>query len=226
MLTRNSSLLLVSTLIASSPVFGQHLFSFGVKGGVPLTNDFSFNLTSEKNYVVGPMAELNLPGGVSVEADALYRPLTWAIPYEERLRTTNYNSWEFPILGKYHLFHTPLVKPYVEGGPIFRHASPGSPASSTGLALGGGVDFKVLFLRFEPEIRYRAGVRGLPVRLTRSNSLLPLLFDWARQAGRRRSRASFRSDQVRLRGGLSRLLWRNAVGVIEFCAVRSGYWSF
>ena len=31
--------------------------------------------SASKNYVVGPMVELNLPFGLAVEADALYRPL-------------------------------------------------------------------------------------------------------------------------------------------------------
>src|SRR5579863_3806404 len=70
--------------------YGQHLLSFGIKGGVPLTDAFAdssplqvdvivHSFSASKNYVIGPMAELNLPFGFSVEADALYRPLNLTI---------------------------------------------------------------------------------------------------------------------------------------------------
>jgi hypothetical protein len=62
------------------------LFSFGINGGVPLTDPLTEKtftgidtnirvFSGSKNYLIGPMVELNLPLGLSVEADALYRPL-------------------------------------------------------------------------------------------------------------------------------------------------------
>ena len=65
------------------------------------------------------------------------------------------NSWEFPILGKYHFLPLPLIKPYVEVGPSFRalgHAA--SYFSGSGFTLGGGIELKISRLRIEPEIRY------------------------------------------------------------------------
>jgi hypothetical protein len=64
--------------------FGQ-IFSVGVTGGVGLTDGIE-NQTIDgyhfysysKDYIVGPMVELNLPLHLSVEADALYRPLSLA----------------------------------------------------------------------------------------------------------------------------------------------------
>ncbi len=64
----------------------EHIFSFGIKGGVPLTDAFTDTTTrgvdvithtfsNTKNYVIGPTVELSLPFGFAVEADALYRPL-------------------------------------------------------------------------------------------------------------------------------------------------------
>jgi Outer membrane protein beta-barrel domain len=152
--------------------FSQHLFSFGVKGGFPLTDPISegtFNSTDEviqvfsasKNYVVGPMIELNLPFGLTIEADALYRPLnvtteTTLIPSTTASRlSVDVNSMEFPILLKVHFLHTPILKPYVEAGPTFRYVlSKVQYLSNTGFALGAGVDFKLPLVRIGPELRY------------------------------------------------------------------------
>lgn len=149
----------------------QHLLSFGIKGGVPMTGAFADTtthgvdtilhaFTDGKNYMIGPTAELNLPLGLSVEVDALYRPLNLTttntvVPRLTTTRSNDINSWEFPILGKYHFAHLPIVKPYAEAGPIFRHvASDASYLSKAGFALGGGVDLKLPILRIGPEIRY------------------------------------------------------------------------
>jgi len=149
----------------------EHIFSFGIKGGVPLTDAFTdattrgvdvitHTFSNTKNYVIGPTVELSLPFGFAVEADALYRPLNLTtditvVPQPLAHYSPNINSWEFPILGKYHFLHTPIVKPYVEAGPIFRHVgSQASYLSNSGFAIGGGVDFKLLLVRITPELRY------------------------------------------------------------------------
>jgi hypothetical protein len=164
---------LVLACVMFVPVaFGQHLFSFGIKGGFPLTDplsDATFNsvdvvthaFSASKNYVVGPMVELNLPFGLAVEADALYRPLnltteTRVVPVTTLNRlSVDVSSMEFPILLKAHFLHTPIVKPYVEAGPTFRYVvSKVSYLSNSGFAVGAGVDFKLLQLRIAPELRY------------------------------------------------------------------------
>jgi hypothetical protein len=62
---------------------------------------------------------------------------------------------EFPILLKAHFLHTPIVKPYVEAGPIFRYVATNvSYVSSNGFALGAGADFKLRLVRVGPELRY------------------------------------------------------------------------
>jgi len=165
--------LVCSLFLLAPALFGQHLISFGIKGGIPLTDAFSdysvligdvetiHSFSSSKNYVAGAMIELWLPIGFSVEADALYRPLN--LTTNTRIAVSNIlintstdiSSWEFPILGKYHFIRAPILSPYVEAGPIFRVvASPGSYLSDHGFTLGGGVDIKLLILRISPEIRY------------------------------------------------------------------------
>ena len=168
------TLLLVSALLAPISAFAQVPFpiGLGVKGGSSLTDAFSdrtvtIGTTSartyspERDFIVGPMLEVRLPMGVAVEADALYRPLhltsVLSNPGGSFSDSRTVNSWEFPILLKYRMGF-PIVKPYIEVGPSFRHVSefPGdSPHLSTkGLTMGVGVEARALFIRVAPEFRY------------------------------------------------------------------------
>jgi hypothetical protein len=104
--------------------------TFGVKGGVPLTDFISAkqfptgtsieNATSTTNpYILGPTAELRLPANFSVEFDALFRHFRyrWAINlignYSQTTATSN--AWEFPLLLKYKL-PGGFLRPYIAGG--------------------------------------------------------------------------------------------------------------
>jgi hypothetical protein len=165
-------LILLASILVCPVAFGEHLLSFGVKGGFPLTDplgDATLNgidtitrvFSNSKNYVIGPTVELNLPFGLSVEADALYRPLnltteTRVLPATTATRSSvDFNSMEFPILLKAHFLHTPVVKPYVEAGPVFRYVASKVPyLSNSGFALGAGLDLKLLIVRIGPELRF------------------------------------------------------------------------
>jgi hypothetical protein len=166
-------LIVIAGVLCCQVAFAQHSFSFGVKGGFPLTDPLSDDtfhsvdvvthaFSASKNYVIGPMVELNLPFGLAVEADALYRPLNLTTetqlvssPSLVHRLSADASSMEFPILLKAHFLHAPIVKPYVEAGPIFRYvASKVQYLSNSGFALGAGVDVKVLLVRIAPELRY------------------------------------------------------------------------
>lgn len=68
--------------------------------------------------------------------------------------SSDYSSWEFPVLAKYH-FQFPVVTPYLEAGPSFRTtASRIDNLSNNGVTVGAGADIKALFLRISPEFRY------------------------------------------------------------------------
>jgi hypothetical protein len=113
-------------LAVAAPACAQP-FSFGVKGGVPLTDFFnavnSDNLgyfSTTNRYIIGPTVELRLPFGLGVEFDALYRHLQYTSMQNILLQgsiseSTKSGAWEFPLLLKYR-FHFPLVRPYVDGG--------------------------------------------------------------------------------------------------------------
>jgi opacity protein-like surface antigen len=120
---RSLSLLLLSAACS----FAQP-FSFGVRGGVPLTDFVStvesgtFNYHSKPDrYIIGVGAELHLPFGFAVGVDALYRHLNYAANSGTTGVTTvissstTGNAWEFPLLAKYR-FSSGVVRPLVEAG--------------------------------------------------------------------------------------------------------------
>jgi opacity protein-like surface antigen len=116
--------------------------------------------SASDEYLIGPMVELHLPLGFSVEADALYHPLDLTQEINNGTSTfrnsTLISSWEFPILAKYHFLPFPLLKPYVEAGPSFR-ATGGAVSnylSKAGFTVGAGVEIKFRRLHLEPELRY------------------------------------------------------------------------
>lgn len=171
----------VGAAVVSVPVIRTGDFSpvppsqwFNAPSGLVSTTQFpalpiptiSVNESSQasRNYLIGPTVEVHLPLGISVEADALYRmqsqpglslaitglPSRLALPIPH-----DYNSWEFPVLGKYR-FNAPIVKPFIAAGPSFRALE--SPLkhywSKTGATAGVGVEGKLLHLRIAPEVRY------------------------------------------------------------------------
>jgi opacity protein-like surface antigen len=155
-----------------TPLAFAQPISVGIRGGVPLTGAFSDvsmpssasefvrQYSGSDEYLIGPMVELHLPLGFSVEADALYHPLDLTQEIDNGTATfrnsTTINSWEFPILAKYHFLPFPIVKPYVEAGPSFR-ATGGNVSSyfsKAGFTIGAGVEINLHRLRVEPELRY------------------------------------------------------------------------
>lgn len=144
-----------------SSAFAQLPFGLGLKGGVGLTDAYQDNTLASvrtysdaKDYIIGPFAELRLPFGFGVEADALFRPLSFATQTSTGTSSTRFSTWEFPILAKYR-FKAPIARPYIDAGPAFRTTTEDTQyLSNHGIAVGGGIDIKLLFLHLSPEIRY------------------------------------------------------------------------
>jgi opacity protein-like surface antigen len=177
--------LLLGLGFASSALFAAGPISFGVKGGVPLNDAFHAvtsgsiqYVSNTKRYTVGPELDINLPFGLGIEVDALYRRLD----FESTANTvsaivrgaTTANAWDIPILVKWR-FGTGPVKPYVSAGPTFRNltnidqrvssffSGPNPSLSSapelrdsfnTGVTLAGGLQFGAAGIRVSPEVRY------------------------------------------------------------------------
>jgi hypothetical protein len=178
--------LLLASLISAAAAFPAGLFSIGVKGGVPFTDAFNAatngNLTyvtHSDNWTLGPEFDLNLPFGIGIEADALYRGLkyqsTQNLVDQLETSTTSARAWDFPLLLKWKAPTGPF-RPYVVAGPTFRgltsikqvtsffsansgttisqsSSNPGSLKSQfiTGMTLGGGIQ---VLGHVAPEIRY------------------------------------------------------------------------
>jgi hypothetical protein len=159
---------------------GPH-FSFGVIGGVALTDAFGQESTgffigpsggvepiqlrsysTLKDYAIGPMIEVGLPyRGLSVEIDALYRPmnLTMAAVGPDGslngISPATVVTWQFPALAKYRFSFHPL-KPFIEAGPSFRVAgnlNDAAPSAYGGTA-GLGLEAQIGKLRIGPVVRY------------------------------------------------------------------------
>jgi len=116
--------------------------SAGIKIGVPLTQvaetGIPGNEMQTKRYTFGPVVNVNLMRGVSLEFGAMYKRIdqqataTTVLGYvvlsdedgyviEENHRvSTAGRSWEFSIAPQYH-FSLRSIRPYVEGGLSFNH---------------------------------------------------------------------------------------------------------
>ena len=120
--------MLLLALFLSAAAFSQP-FSYGVKGGMPLT-DFvdaarSQNITAStftNRYIVGVTGEARLPFGLGVEVDILYRHFSYGansstsgITTTSTTMDTTSGAWEFPILAKYR-FKGKIIHPFVDGG--------------------------------------------------------------------------------------------------------------
>ena len=162
--------LLVSTASAlAQPV------SFGVIGGVSLTEDFQnktiivgpngnavLAYSTPKRWIAGGTVEARLPFHLAIEVDALYHELEFTQAFLETSNGTLNSvspapvvTWEFPILAKYR-FSFPLIKPFVDAGPAFRSAGNlnGASPSNHGLAAGLGVEVRLWKLKIAPQFRY------------------------------------------------------------------------
>jgi hypothetical protein len=115
-------------LFGCTAAYGQ-LLSYGIKGGLPLTDFIDTvsgpqgNVSSITNrYIVGPEVELHLPFGIGFEADALYRHFSYRsvsnlVDAVSTLTTTSGN-WEFPILLRKGFSYGPF-HPFAVAGVSF-----------------------------------------------------------------------------------------------------------
>ena len=152
----------------------------GIKGGVPFTDLFESESnvvqTDTQKYIVGPMVELRLPAGFAIEADALYSKTNFSsiLDAAGSIVTAPFdtNSWEFPILLKKKFgganAGVAAVRPYIGAGVSFRRLSGISSIGSfitgnrsgsvdrnnTGFVAGGGIEFRALFIKIAPELRF------------------------------------------------------------------------
>lgn len=146
-------------LLLAIPLHAQlHL---GVKGGVPFNDAVKTSnpFRSEfARWTFGGVAELDLPAGLGLELDLLYRRTGYSVEGAQPGQGPDNigNSWEFPLLVKYK-FPGILARPYIAGGLSFRRITDIPNAfenGSRGVVLGTGLRFSALLVRVSPELRY------------------------------------------------------------------------
>ena len=157
-------------------------FSFGVIGGAALTDAFGHEnsgfvflpggggiqptrsraYSTLKDYAIGAMVDVGpLWRGLSVEIDALYRPMNLTMAGVRpdgslhSISPATVVTWELPVLAKYR-FGSGSVKPFIEAGPSFRSSGNLNDAepSTYGGTAGLGVETRFLKLRIAPVLRY------------------------------------------------------------------------
>jgi hypothetical protein len=155
--------------------FGKRL-SFGAVLGVNLLGDYHsasdngginlitgaqsiFSIRSgPRSFLIGPAVEFRVAGDLSVEADAVYRPVRDYYTITEPGFTSSCScsevTWQFPVLAKYKL-PLPLtgdkLSLFVEAGPSFRIPQ---TVTNFGFTAGGGVSMHVGPLKIAPVLRY------------------------------------------------------------------------
>lgn len=102
------------------------------------------------------MIELDLPLGLGVEFDALYRRVGYHRYFPEPQADVEGSLWDFPLLAKYK-FPGHTFRPYIGLGWTYRSLgdllhSVGS--GSNGFVFAGGVRIDARLLKISPEFRY------------------------------------------------------------------------
>jgi hypothetical protein len=168
----------LALIVVSGNVLRAQPVEVGVLGGIRATDDFSGSLASEsKRYIVGPTVDIRLPKRFSVEVDALYQRFGfnsyWNRGHDGATVWERTNSWEFPVILKYHL-PVRLMHPFVGIGYApriingtdvssgeYRYDYQFSNVRSTtsypvtqGVVVSGGVSWGAGHFRFTPEVRY------------------------------------------------------------------------
>jgi hypothetical protein len=120
----------------------------------------TFTLNSgPRSFLVGPTLTVNLIGPLSIEADAVHRPIqqTTSVSIGSSFMssgTSSLSTWQFPVLAKYEMpmplaYHR--LRPFAEVGPAFRQ---GGGATRDGVAAGGGVSVRAGMFAIAPTLRY------------------------------------------------------------------------
>jgi len=144
---------LLIALFVCAPLSAQ-LINWGVKGGVPFNDAVKAAGTFSSNFsrwTVGPVVEVNLPAGLGLEFDALYRRTGYSTS-----SAYNSGSIEFPLLVKYK-FPGTLARMYVDGGFVFRRIGDIPllvDANSKGFVFGAGFRYDLKLVKISPELRY------------------------------------------------------------------------
>lgn len=158
--------------IGTSPAFGQ----FGVAGGlnfesagdIQATNS-SATLDNSTGYHVGLVYEFTI-GPVGIRPGAFYRRVGTFEVSGLSLEDPRYtvSAWEVPVDVRYTFLPTPLISPYVVGGPKATFprgegdfdVALNDVAYTLNVGVGANISLPGLSWRLQPELRYEFGASG------------------------------------------------------------------
>jgi outer membrane protein W len=119
---KKAAILILLLLIFSAMAFAQLGISKGLIGGLNMASlsgsDVSSDAKSLTGYAGGVFLEFNIPGPLSIEAEALYSMKGSKITVNNYTNTYNYTYVDIPVLLKYFL-PIPVVRPYIYAGPSY-----------------------------------------------------------------------------------------------------------
>jgi hypothetical protein len=178
MISTRTCLLAATFWFTLVPAQAQRLF-FGVAAGTGLTSDFPATdvsspadefgnpanrfqfLSGPRSLILGAMVEGRISDGLSVEANALHRPMKSTVVFTQfpagggssvlRNDYTEVEAWEFPVMLKYT-----RGRVFAEAGPAFRtqqNAMAAEP-SRFGISAGAGMILRVGRFQITPTLRY------------------------------------------------------------------------
>jgi hypothetical protein len=144
----------------------------GAVAGFPFTRGFRQSdnqnaIVERTRYLAGLTAELNLAGNVSVEVDAIYKPLRAGSDSPNVQTPFSVLTWQIPVLAKYR-WTRPGWTPFAETGPTLRVAGNlnGYNPSHYGITAGAGIEARTHGIRLSPALRYtRWATDASPYRL-------------------------------------------------------------
>lgn len=173
---KKSCLSILLLWIFSAAAFAQLGISKGLIGGLNMASlsgaDVSSDAKSVTGYAGGLFLEINIPGPLSIEAEALYSMKGSKIAFNNYTITDNYTYVDIPVLLKYFL-PIPAVRTYLYVGPSYsillsaKRKTEGSSVTNSdvdvkdfmtkndiGAVVGLGVGFSVLRV----DARYSLGL--------------------------------------------------------------------
>ena len=173
---KKSCLAILLLWIFSAAAFAQLGISKGLIGGLNMASlsgaDVSSDAKSVTGYAGGLFLEINIPGPLSIEAEALYGMKGSKITLHNYTITDNYTYVDIPVLLKYFL-PIPAVRTYLYAGPSYsillsaKRKTEGSSvtnsdvdvkdaltANDIGAVVGLGVGFSILRV----DARYSLGL--------------------------------------------------------------------
>ena len=150
--------------------FGDTIEAFAPNGTATYTRATFLSYSGPKSFLAGPMIDLQLPHQLSLEVDAIHRPVksvnkvivpggSSSFPVDDFSSSYTVTTWQFPVLAKCKFafpFAEHFPKLFVEAGPSFRLSQQVKSGylSNYGVTGGLGIAAHVRALKIAPVVRY------------------------------------------------------------------------